>query len=66
MNQTKYGIKHKITGKYFTARLGGINYYQDYPKTDIKEYWDTMTEANLTIISLDAANYLEVFLHKFD
>jgi len=62
---TKYGIKHKTTGKYFNIRLGGVFYYLDYPKGDINEYWDTMTEATLTIIALNGESFLETFQKEF-
>jgi len=62
---TKYGIKHKTSGKYFTARIGGIFYFQDYPKTNPNEYWDSMTECLLIIISIHGESFLEVFQKEF-
>jgi len=62
---TKYGIKHKVTGKYFDVKLGDVFYYRDTPKSDSNEYWDFMTEAILVIISLGGEDFLEVFQQKF-
>jgi hypothetical protein len=63
---TKYGIKHKVTGKYFAAKLNGVFYYQDNPKINAAEYYSTMTEALLNIIPLEGEGFLEVFQYNFD
>jgi hypothetical protein len=63
---TKYGIKNKITGKYLDCKLGGVFHYQDYPKGDPAEYWDSMTETILNIIGLNGEALLEVFQKQFD
>jgi len=62
----KYGIRHKTNGKYLDCKLGGTFYYQDFPKTDINEYWDFMSMAILNIIALNGEDFLEVFLKEFN
>lgn len=56
---TKYAIRHKKTGEYFHIRLGGVDYYRPHPPVDAKDLHDSMTEAVLVIVSMNAESYLE-------